>query len=32
VNRILTAPLNQIEALPGFNKILAERIRERLEG
>jgi excinuclease ABC subunit C len=31
VNRILTAPLNQIEALPGFNKILAERIRERLE-
>ena len=32
VNRILTAPLNQIEALPGFNKVLAERIRERLEG
>jgi excinuclease ABC subunit C len=31
VNRILTAPLNEIEALPGFNKILAERIRERLE-
>jgi excinuclease ABC subunit C len=32
VNRILTAPLNEIEALPGFNKLLAERIRERLEG
>jgi excinuclease ABC subunit C len=32
VNRILTAPLNEIEALPGFNKVLAERIRERLEG
>jgi excinuclease ABC subunit C len=32
VNRIITAPLNEIEALPGFNKILAERIRERLEG
>jgi excinuclease ABC subunit C len=31
VNRILAAPLNEIEALPGFNKILAERIRERLE-
>jgi excinuclease ABC subunit C len=31
VNRIITAPLNEIEALPGFNKILAERIRERLE-
>ena len=31
VNRILTAPLNEIEALPGFNKVLAERIRERLE-
>jgi excinuclease ABC subunit C len=32
VNRIITAPLNEIEALPGFNKVLAERIRERLEG
>lgn len=32
VNRILTTPLNEIEALPGFNKVLAERIRERLEG
>ncbi|NBV99528.1 MAG: excinuclease ABC subunit UvrC [Proteobacteria bacterium] len=30
VNRILTAPLNEIEALPGFNKLLAERVRERL--
>jgi excinuclease ABC subunit C len=32
VNRIISAPLNEIEALPGFNKLLAERIRERLEG
>jgi excinuclease ABC subunit C len=32
VNRIISAPLNEIEALPGFNKVLAERIRERLEG
>lgn len=32
VNRIISAPLNEIEALPGFNKLLAERIRERLGG
>jgi len=30
INRIISAPLNEIEVLPGFNKILAERIRERL--
>lgn len=31
VRRILSAPLNEIEALPGFSKALAERIREYLE-
>jgi excinuclease ABC subunit C len=28
VNRILTAPLNEIEVLPGFNRGLAEKVKE----
>ena len=30
VTRILTVPLNEIEAIPGFSRALAERIREYL--